>query len=92
MIKSYANKDTEALARNINVSRFQAVERMARRKIAVLNAAPDLPSLAVPPGNRLEQLKGDRAGQYSIRINDQWRLCFHWKDGHAWDVEICDYH
>lgn len=57
-----------------------------------LEAAHALDDLRVPPGNRLEKLKGERAGQYSIRINDQWRICFEWRDGHAWDVEIVDYH
>jgi len=61
-------------------------------KLLMLNAAPDLESLRIPPGNRLEALGGDRAGQHSIRINDQWRVCFRWRDGNAFDVEITDYH
>ena len=65
---------------------------MALRKLRMLDAATRLDDLRVPPGNRLEALKGDRAGQFSIRINDQWRVCFRWQDGHAYDVEIADYH
>ena len=65
---------------------------MALRKLRMLDAATRLDELRVPPGNRLEALKGDRAGQFSIRINDQWRVCFRWQDGHAYDVEIADYH
>jgi proteic killer suppression protein len=74
------------------VLRFRAIERVARRKLLFLHAAKMLDELRVPPGNRLEALKGDRAGQYSIRINDQWRICFGWHDGAAHDVEIVDYH
>lgn len=65
---------------------------MAMRKLEWLNAARDVADLRIPPGNRLEKLTGNRAGQYSIRINDQWRLCFEWRDGDAWGVEIVDYH
>ncbi len=72
--------------------RFAGIERAARRKLMVLNAAGDVEDLRVPPGNRLEVLRGDRAGQHSIRINQQWRLCFSWRDGAAWNVEIVDYH
>ncbi len=64
----------------------------ALRKLRLLDAAPSLATLAVPPSNRLEALKGDRRGQHSIRINDQWRVCFVWRDGHAYDAEIVDYH
>lgn len=67
------------------------VSRVAMRKLEWLNAARDVADLRIPPGNRLEKLAGDRAGQYSIRINDQWRLCFEWRDGDAWGVEIVDY-
>jgi len=74
------------------VRRFIAIERVALRKLAQLDAAADLAFLRVPPGNHLEALQGNRAGQYSIRINDQWRLCFVWQDGNASDVEIVDYH
>lgn len=74
------------------VLRFRAIERAARRKLLCLNAAKRVEDLRVPPGNRLETLKGSRAGQYSIRIDDQWRICFAWRDGEAHDVEIVDYH
>ena len=74
------------------VRRFAHIEAVALRKLAQLHAAATLEFLRVPPGNRLEALKGDRAGQHSIRINDQWRLCFVWQDGHASQVEIVDYH
>ncbi len=66
--------------------------KIARRKLGFLEDAVELRDLRIPPGNRLEALKGDRAGQYSIRINDQWRICFRWEDGNAFDVEIADYH
>ena len=68
------------------------LQRRAHRKLLLLDAAERLDDLRVPPGNRLERLAGDRSGQHSIRINDQWRICFRWKDGDAYDVEICDYH
>jgi proteic killer suppression protein len=74
------------------VLRFQAIERVARRRLLYLHAARRLEDLRVPPGNHLEALKGGRAGQHSIRINDQWRICFVWRDGEARDVEIVDYH
>lgn len=92
MIRSFANRDTERLFRDQHVRRFSAIERPARRKLLLLASAKDLNDLRSPPGNRLEALKGDRAGQNSIRINDQWRICFVWRDGAAWDVEIVDYH
>ncbi|WP_417494271.1 type II toxin-antitoxin system RelE/ParE family toxin [Maricaulis sp.] len=72
--------------------RFSAFERPARRKLMMLHAAHRLEDLLIPPANRLEALKGDRKGQYSIRVNQQWRVCFRWLDGAAWDVEIVDYH
>jgi len=74
------------------VRRFRAIERVARRKLLYLHRARTLEDLKAPPGNRLELLRGDRKGQYSIRINDQWRTCFTWRDGDAYDVEIVDYH
>jgi proteic killer suppression protein len=92
MIKNFHCKDTEKLATGIRVRRFIAFERIAQRKLAQLNAAATLDFLRAPPGNRLEALKGDRLGQYSIRINDQWRICFRFEDGNAFDVEIIDYH
>ena len=91
MIKSFKDRGTERLRNNEPVRRFQAIERQARRKLLQLNAAVALSDLKVPPGNRLEVLVGDRKGQHSIRINDQWRICFRWQDG-AHDVEIVDYH
>lgn len=92
MIKSFRNQETEDLFNDILVPRFRAVERPARRKLLYLHRARRLEDLKAPPGNRLEALKGDRKGQHSIRINDQWRICFRWDDGNAYDVEIVDYH
>ena len=92
MIRSFRDKDTEALFDDRPVRRFQAIERQARMKLLWLNAASTLDALRVPPGNRLEALKGARKGQHSIRINDQWRVCFRWSEGHAYAVEIVDYH
>jgi proteic killer suppression protein len=92
VIRSFRRADTERLFRRETVRRFKAIERSAQRKLGMLGAAPDLPKLATLPGNRLEQLKGNRKAQYSIRINDQRHICFHWRDGHAYDVEIVDYH
>lgn len=92
MIKSFRCPGTEALFDRKRVRRFVNIEGVARRKLALLHAAAALEFLRVPPGNRLEALKGDRAGQHSIRVNDQFRLCFRWIDGHAEDVEIVDYH
>jgi len=92
MIKSFRCRDTEALYDDRPCRRFRAVERAARRKLEMLAAAGSLADLGRIPGNRLEALKGNRAGQHSIRINDQWRLCFRWRDGDAEDVEIVDYH
>lgn len=92
MIRSFADKDTERLARRERVRRFVNFERVALRKLAMVQAAHVLDDLRVPPGNRLEALKGDRAGQHSIRINDQYRICFVWKKDGAHDVEIVDYH
>lgn len=91
MIKSFRCKDTERLFADLPVRRFQAFERAARRKLEMLAAAERVEELRQPPGNRLEALRGDRNGQYSIRINDQWRICFRWEAG-ATDVEIVDYH
>ena len=93
MIKSFKCRDAERLFNRENVRRWGAgVQRTARRKLEWLEAANDVGDLRQPPGNRLEKLKGDRAGQHSIRVNDQWRVCFEWRDGHAWNVEIVDYH
>lgn len=92
VIRSFASKNAERLFNDERVARFRAIENMARRKLLLIHAAQDLADLRVPPGNRLEALKGDRKGQHSIRINDQWRICFSWKNGGAEDVEIVDYH
>ena len=92
MIRSFRCKDTERLANGFRIRRFISMQRVARRKLAQLDAAATLIFLRVPPGNRLEALKGDRRGWYSIRINEQWRLCFRFADGDAYDVEIVDYH
>ncbi len=91
MIHSFSDRDTERLFADAAIKRFKSIERQARRKLLLLASAADLVDLRVPPGNRLEALSGDRRGQYSIRINRQWRICFRWDDG-AHDVEIVDYH
>ena len=92
MIRSFHCADTERLFHRETVRRFKAFERQALRKLDMLEAAPELRTLATLPGNRLEALRGDRKGQHSIRINDQWRICFVWRDGHAYETEIVDYH
>ena len=92
MIVSFKDRDTERLARGKRVRRFVNIESVARRKIRQLEIAGSLNDLRVPPGNRLENLKGDRAGQHRIRIKDQWRICFVWRATDAFDVEIVDYH
>lgn len=92
MIASFGDKDTERLANGYRVKRFSSFERAALRKIRQLQVSTALDDLRVPPGNRLEALKGDRAGQFSIRINDQWRICFTWSGDKASEVQIVDYH
>lgn len=92
MIKSFACRDTQALHANQQVKRWESIERVARRKLLMLEAATRLEALRSPPGNRLEALKGDRKGQCSLRINDRWRICFIWSEDGAHDVEIVDYH
>lgn len=92
MIASYASRDTERLASGERIKPFEAIGKMARKKLAILDAAEELQALQVFPGNRLEKLSGDRKGQYSIRINDQYRICFEWKKGTCYEVEITDYH
>ena len=92
MIKSFQCSDTEALAKGDRVRRFVNIAEVARRKLRQLEVAGRLDDLRVPPGNRLEALKSDRAGKYSIRINDQWRVCFLWTLAGAEDVEIANYH
>jgi len=93
VIRSFRDRDTARLFARQPVRRLAAdLHRVALRKLRQLDAAVELTDLRVPPGNRLEKLVGDRAGQYSIRINDQWRICFRWHAGDAHDVEIADYH
>ncbi len=92
MIKGFADRNTEALFQRKPRKRFRPLARVALRKLLILHAASSPDDLKVPPGNRLEKLKGDRKGQYSIRINDRWRVCFRWKGGDAYGVEVVDYH
>lgn len=93
MIRSFSDSKTARVFNRIRVSKWgKNVQRQALRKLLLLDAAENIEDLRVPPGNRLERLKGDRAGQYSIRINDQWRICFQFSGGHATEVEIVDYH
>lgn len=93
MIKSFADKRTAALFAGYAVRGLpHQLQRRALAKLQALDAAKRLDDLRVPPGNRLEALKGDRAGQHSIRINEQWRICFGWRGGEIWNVEIVDYH
>ena len=92
MIHSFACGDTRKLFQSESVPRFQAIERVARRKLLQLHAATELKSLRIPPGNRLEALKGNRKDQHSIRVNDQWRICFVWQDAGAHAVAIVDDH
>ncbi len=92
MIRSFSDKRTESLWAGRRVPAFDPFRDRAERKLQILDAATSLEDLAGLPGNRLEALKGDRKGQHSSRINDQWRVCFRWKEGDAFDVEIVDYH
>ena len=93
MIQGFACEETEKIFNRQVSRRFPPdIQRTARRKLLQLHAAVTLRDMAVPPGNRLELLKGDRAGQYSVRVNDKWRICFRWQGSDAYDVEIDDYH
>ena len=93
MIKGFRDRDSEDVFRRRAAKRFGAdLQRAALRKLLQIDAATRLETLAVPPGNRLEPLKDDRHGQHSIRVNDQWRVCFVWRDGDAYEVELVDYH
>ena len=93
MIKSYWDRDSRSVADRRRVGKFpQDIQRIAQIKLMMLNKAKDLKDLRIPPGNRLEALSGDRQGQYSIRIKRQWRICFVWSEGNAYQVEIVDYH
>ncbi len=93
MIESFASDETEKIFRGKTSTKLpKDIQRTARRKLLYLDDAEDLQDLLAPPGNRLEKLKGDRTGQHSIRINDQWRICFKWSDNKAQNVEIVDYH
>ena len=92
MIRSFRCKITASLFAGESPRRFRSIEAVAERKLAQLDAAATLSFLQVPPGNRFEALKGDRRGQYSIRINERWRICFRFENGNAYDVEIVDYH
>ena len=93
MVKTFASKQTEKVFLRQSVLKLSRdLQRMALRKLLILDAAERLDDLRVPPGNQLEKLGGNRQGQYSIRINDQWRICFRWQAGDAYDVEIADYH
>ncbi|MGQ3685068.1 MAG: type II toxin-antitoxin system RelE/ParE family toxin [Candidatus Loosdrechtia sp.] len=93
MIKSFRDKETEKIFKRQTSQKFPIdIQRTAKKKLNILDAALSLNALKVPPGNHLKALKDDRAGQHSIRINDQWRICFLWSDGNAFEVEITDYH
>jgi proteic killer suppression protein len=93
MIRSFADRETERIWNEERSRRLPSdIQVTALRKLQLIAAAVRIEDLRIPPGNRLEALKGDRKNQWSIRINGQWRICFRWKDGHAEDVEICDYH
>ena len=93
VIQSFADKRTAAIFAGYAVRDMPLeIQRRARAKLLAIDAATQLNDLRVPPGNRLEALRGNRQGQHSIRINDQWRICFVWRDGEAWDIEVVDYH
>jgi proteic killer suppression protein len=93
VIRSFADRTTAAVFQGVEVRTLpRTIQPAARRKLMLVDAVTNVMALRAPPGNRLETLKGSRKGQWSIRINNQWRICFRWQNGHAWDVEIVDYH
>ena len=92
MIRSFGDKHTQEIFQGQRVRKYQQIAQVALRRLVQIDSAEELRDLASPPANRLELLRGDRAGQYSVRINDQYRVCFRWKSGHAYEVEITDYH
>jgi proteic killer suppression protein len=93
VIKSFRNKETEKIySREASLKLPRDIQQVALRKLRMINNAKNINDLRIPPANRLEKLSGNREGQHSIRINDQWRICFIWRDGDAYDVEITDYH
>jgi proteic killer suppression protein len=92
VIRSFKDKDTKAIFQQERVRRFQQIASVALRRLVQIDSTDELRDLASPPANRLELLKGNRVGQYSVRINDQYRICFRWNNGHAYDVAITDYH
>jgi len=93
MIRSFSDKDTEKVFQRIRIRKLSIdLQRITQRKLVMIDAAGTIKDLKIPPGNRLEKLLGRRKGHYSIRINDQWRICFIWRDGDAYNVEIVDYH
>jgi toxin HigB-1 len=92
LIRSFRDRDSESIFHQQRVKRFQQIANVALRRLVQIDSADELRDLVSPPANRLEALRGDRAGQYSVRISDQYRICFRWKGGHAFDVEITDYH
>jgi toxin HigB-1 len=92
MIRSFSCRETCRIVNREGARRFRSIEKLALRKLLLIEGAETLEDMRIPPGNGLEKLAGNRTGQFSIRINDQWRICFRWRDGAAWDVEIVDYH
>jgi proteic killer suppression protein len=92
MIRSFRCQETQAIHEGFGSRKFRGIEEQARKRLRWLDAATSLADIGAIRGNRLEALKGDRAGEYSIRINDRWRVCFSWREGNAYDVEIVDYH
>jgi toxin HigB-1 len=93
MIKTFKNKETVKIYNRQYSKKLPTdIQKVAMKKLWMIDATPDINSIRIPPGNRLELLHGDREGQYSIRINEQWRICFLWRDGNSYDVEIVDYH